>query len=110
MKNCNQEADTVSLIAPYDVASGAGLLVGAIFGVASSAALSGAPVEAARKGSFTLACNSTDTTTVGAKLYWDNTSKRLTTTASGNTLVGAALNAKTSGQTAVMALLDGVIR
>lgn len=110
MKNFVQSGDTLTLAAPYDVASGAGLLVGAIFAVAQTSAVSGAEVEAKRKGVFTLPALSTDTASVGAKLYWDNTNKRLTTTSSGNTLVGAATAAKASGDTTARILLDGVIR
>lgn len=110
MKNYVQEGCVVTLTAPYDVAAGAGLLVGSIFGIAASAALSGAVVEVSRDGVFDVTALSTDTATVGAKLYWDNTNKRLTTTASGNTLVGAATAAKASGDTTARVLLDGVIR
>lgn len=110
MKNSVQEGCVVTLAAPYDVASGAGLLVGAIFGIASSAALSGAAVEASRTGVFDVTALSTDTASVGAKLYWDNGNKRLTTTASGNTLVGVAMAAKANGDTTVRVLLDGTIR
>lgn len=110
MKNFVQEGCVVTLAAPYDVAAGGGLLVGAIFGIAASAALSGADVETSRTGIFDVTALSTDTATVGAKLYWDNTNKRLTTTASGNTLVGAAAAAKANGDTTARVLLDGVIR
>ena len=85
-------------------------LVGAIFGVATTTAASGDTVEAKRHGVYTLPCLSTDTVTQGAKLYWDNTNRRLTTTATNNTLVGAALGAKAAGVTTVAVLLDGVIR
>lgn len=110
MKTFVQSGDTLTLAAPYDVASGAGFLVGAIFAVAQTTAASGAEVEGKRKGVFDIAALSTDTAAAGAKLYWDNTNKRLTTTSSGNTLVGAAVVAKASGDTAARILLDGVIR
>jgi hypothetical protein len=43
-------------------------------------------------------------------VYWDNTNKRCTSTASGNTLIGVATVVKASGATTVTTLLDGVIR
>ena len=46
MKNYIQPGHAIALAAPYDVASGDGLLVGAIFGVATHDALSGAEIEA----------------------------------------------------------------
>lgn len=108
MNNYIQPGDVVTLTAPYAVASGAGMLVGSLFAVASSAAANGATVEGKTTGVFDLAALSTDTATVGAKLYWDNTNKRLTTTASGNSLVGVALAAKASGETTARVRLDGV--
>lgn len=41
---------------------------------------------------------SASTWSAGAAVYWDNTNKVLTTTASGNTLIGRAIRAKTNGQ------------
>lgn len=110
MKYNTQPGEVLKLLAPYDVASDAGFLVGSIFAVASSAALSGAEVEGARRGVFIITALSTDTFSVGAKVYWDNTNKRCTSTASGNTLIGAATAVKASGATTVTVLLDGVIR
>ena len=45
MRNYIQPGHAITLLAPYDVVSGAGLLVGSIFGVASHDALSGGEVE-----------------------------------------------------------------
>ena len=42
----------------------------------------------------------------GAKLYWDNTNKVLTTTASGNTIVGVAAEAALSGDANAKILLN----
>jgi predicted RecA/RadA family phage recombinase len=101
MKNFLSNGDNLPLAAPYDVASGAGFLVGSLFAVASAAALSGAAVVGVTKGVFSLSKATGEAWTVGVKLYWDNTNKRLTTTSSGNTLVGvataAALSADTTG-------------
>lgn len=99
MKNYVQKGDNLTLIAPYDVASGGGFLVGAIFAVASTAAKSGEPVVGVTEDVFTLAKATGEAWTVGAKLYWDNTNKRLTTTASGNTHVGVATAAAQSADT-----------
>lgn len=108
MKNYVQPGNTVTLTAPYDVASGAGLLVGSLFGVASAAALSGAAVEAAIVGVFDLNKLGTDTIDPGQKVYWDNTNKRVTETASGNSLIGAALATAGNGATTVRVRLNGI--
>ena len=52
MKNFVQPGNTITLTAPYAVASGDGLLVGSIFGVAAGTAASGEPIETALVGVF----------------------------------------------------------
>lgn len=93
MKNYVQKGDAVTLVAPYDVASGAGMLVGSVFGVATAAALSGAEVEAQLVGVVDVAKVSAQAWTQGAKVYWDNTAKNVTTTVGSNTLIGVAVAA-----------------
>lgn len=97
MKNYIQAGESLELLAPYDVTSGAGLLVGSIFGIATDAALSGNPVITVTEGVYDLAALSTDSATVGTKAYWDNTNKRITVTSSGNTYVGVFVKAKAGG-------------
>ena len=50
MKNYIQPGDMLTVTAPANVASGAGVLIGSIFGVAANAALSGASMEMAVEG------------------------------------------------------------
>ena len=97
MKNYIQPGHAITLAAPYDVVSGAGLLVGSIFGVAAHDALSGAEVETQLTGVIDLAKVASQAWTVGAKIYWDNAAKRGTNVASGNTLVGVAVLAVGAG-------------
>lgn len=107
--NYVQPGDTMTFTAPYAVASGAGFLVGAIFAVALNAAASGAPVEGRVNGVWTLP-KATGESWVAytTKLYWDNTNKRLTSTASGNSYVGIAVQSQASGDTTGRAKLNGV--
>jgi len=97
MKNFVQPGNTITLTAPYAVTSGDGLLVGAIFGIASADAGSGEPIEAALTGVFDIAKIGSQAWTVGAKVYWDNTNNRCTTVANDNTLIGVAVEAVASG-------------
>ena len=97
MRNYIQPGHAITLAAPYDVVSGAGLLVGSIFGVATHDALSGAEIEAQLTGVIDLAKAASQAWTAGAKIYWDNAAKRVTNVASGNTLVGVAVLAVGSG-------------
>ncbi|MBT9291849.1 DUF2190 family protein [Prosthecodimorpha staleyi] len=107
MKNVVQRGEILTLAAPYDVAAGAGLLVGAIFGVATSPALSGATVEAAVCGVFELAKTSAQAWTVGAKVYWDDAAKLCTTVNTSNTLIGVAVAAAANPSATGLVRLNG---
>lgn len=110
MKNFIQPGNVIMLPAPYNLTSGQGVLVGAVFGVAANDALQGTPVEAVRDGVFALGAVAADTLATGDKVYWDNTAKRITKTATNNVLVGAAVAPKSGTETSATVLLDGVIR
>ena len=110
MKNFVQEGDILTVVAPAAVLSGAGVLVGTIFGIAQTDAASGAEVAIKRKGVFTHAKTSAEAWTAGAKIYWDNTNKVFTSTAGTNQLVGAAVAATTNPSATGTVLLDGAVR
>lgn len=109
MRNFIQDGDVLTVAAPYDVASGAGMQVGSFFGVASAAALSGATVEMSLEGVYELTALGTDTGSVGTIVYWDNTNKRITTTVGSNLKVGALTVAKTNGQTTAVVRLNATV-
>lgn len=90
MRNYVQPGETMTLAAPYQVAGGAGLLVGSIFAVATGDAANGAAVEGRIVGVYDLAKVSAQAWTVGALIYWDDSAKNCTTTSSGNKLIGVA--------------------
>ncbi|QQA43951.1 DUF2190 family protein [Pelagovum pacificum] len=104
MKNYVQPGVNLTLAAPYDVASGAGVLVGSIFGVAALTADSGDDVTIVTEGVFDLAKVSAQAWTVGARIFWDDSTKLATTTAASgaNKLIGvataAAANPSDTGQ------------
>ena len=111
MKNYVQPGNTITLTAPYAVASGDGLLVGSIFVIAAGAAALGEPVETALVGVFDITKVGSQAWTVGAKVYWDDTNKRCTTVATDNTSVGVAVEAVLREQLVELvlgALLDGL--
>ena len=107
MKNWVQPGITVTVIAPVAVNSGDGLLVGALFGVATATAAISTNVEMITVGVVDLP-KAAVAITQGAKLYWDNTAKTLTTTATGNTMVGCAIVAAAVGDSTVRMRLNGV--
>ena len=110
MQNFVQNGDVVTVPAPYALLSGQAALVGALFGVAATAAAQGAAVEINREGVFDITALTTDVAAIGAKIYWDDAARRLTTTVAANTLVGALTAAKANGAVVARVLLDGVTR
>ena len=90
MKNYVQEGDTLTVLAPYAIASGTGFLIGSLFAVAVASAAIGAPVEGQMEGVFTLPKTSAQAWTVGVKVYWDDVNKCCDTSSAGNVLIGAA--------------------
>ena len=108
MRNFVQPGDYVTVTAPYALTSGDGCLVGSLFGIASNTYANGATdAELDVEGVFDITALGTDTATVGALAYWDNTNRRITTTASGNTKVGVFTAVKSSGATTARVRLNG---
>jgi predicted RecA/RadA family phage recombinase len=87
MTNFRLSGCVIPLTAPYTVVSGAGALVGKIFGVAQSDVTSGAVGEFCIDGVSILA-KDTSTFTEGDPVYWDNSAKKCTSTAQSNWLIG----------------------
>jgi predicted RecA/RadA family phage recombinase len=108
MKNYVQAGDTITLTAPAVVLSGGGILVGTLFGVASNDAAIGDDVEAMTEGVFDLAKTAAQPFSQGAAAYWDNTAKSVTSTASGNKLIGAAAIAAAGADATVRVRLNGI--
>lgn len=106
MKNYIQPGEKITVPAPDAVASGDGVLVGSLFGVAATAAASGDDVTIVRKGAFGMKKLSAQAWTVGAKVYWDDTAKQCTTVATSNTLIGYAAEAAANpSETGVVVLV-----
>jgi predicted RecA/RadA family phage recombinase len=95
MQNFIQVGDQLEVVAPAALASGEGVLIGALFGVATTAAAAGAPVVLRLVGVVTQP-KATGAIAAGAKVYWDATNKRVTTTATGNSVIGHAARAALS--------------
>jgi predicted RecA/RadA family phage recombinase len=106
MKNFIQPGETITLPAPYTVASGDGMLIGVIFGVANSDAVLGNNADLTTEGVFTLPKASVSIT-LGAKLYWDDAARKVTTTSAGNLYIGAAVEAAATVALTVAVRLHG---
>lgn len=105
MKNFVQSGQVITLTAPADVTSGQLVKVGSLMGVAQADAVSGTDVECVVYGVFDLP-KATGAVSQGAKVYWDATNSVVTTTATGNTLLGAATQAAQSADATARVLLN----
>jgi predicted RecA/RadA family phage recombinase len=97
----------LTLTAPYAVVSGDGMLVGLIFAVATMDAAISTVVEGIVEGVAKINKLSTDVFAVGAAVYWDNTNRRCTSTAAGNTKIGVATVAAANPSSTVTVRLNG---
>jgi predicted RecA/RadA family phage recombinase len=107
MKNYVQKGENLTLPAPYAVTSGGGVKTGLIFGVAAGDAADGAEVDLVTQGVFDLPKVSTDVFAIGAAAYWSDTSKLVTSTASGNTKIGVTIAAAANPSDSVAVRLNG---
>lgn len=108
MQNVIQDGKVLTLTAPYDVVSGAGALVGSLFGVATAAVASAASGEFSVEGVFELAKTTSQAWSVGDKLYWNDSTKKLSTVATVGPLVGVCTEAALSADTTGVCKLTGV--
>lgn len=109
MKTYIQPGDTVTVAAPADVASGAGVLVGDLFGIATGDAKSGEDVEIKTTGVFEVAKTSAQAwATVGLPIYWDASDKVVTSTKSTNKLIGVNVQAAANPSATGTVRLNGV--
>jgi predicted RecA/RadA family phage recombinase len=107
MKNYIQKGDTLTIPAPVAVLSGEPVIAGAIVGIASCDALSGAAVDVATSGVFELPKVAADAFAIGAAVYWDDEADLATSTATDNTKLGVAVAAATASTATVILRLSG---
>jgi predicted RecA/RadA family phage recombinase len=111
MRNCiRPDARSIPMVVPYagGILAGEGMLVGAFFGVAASDAAQNESVECATQGEFELTKAPGQAMSAGARLFWDNTNRRLTTTATGNFQVAICTVAAAAADTKVQVMLARV--
>lgn len=113
MRNYVQPGENMTFTAPGGgVVSGLGYLIGALFVIATTTQDAGDLFVGLAVGVVSYTKPGTQAWTEGAKIYWDDGAKKMTTTAGGNTLVGTAAEAVGSGadETTGKVRLDGVAR
>lgn len=105
--NFIQAGSALTIPAPAVVASGDVVQAGSIIGIAAGGAAAGQPVDVIVTGVFTLPKVAANSITLGAPVYWDAAAKLGTTTASGNTKVGVAVEAAAASTGSVKVRLSG---
>ena len=109
MRNYLQNGHVITVTAPTSgIASGDGLLIGSIFGIAAYASSEGDPVELATTGIYQLPKESTAVLTVGAPVSWDDSAKLVDAPAAGLFPIGIAVETAGNGVASVAVRLDGV--
>ncbi len=109
MKTFIQNGDVITVTAPAGgIASGTGVLVGSLFGVAAFTAAEGEAVEIATTGVYELPKDPTAVIAVGDGVAWDDAAKQIKLPAVGLYLVDIATEAVGSGSVMVKVRLEGV--
>lgn len=107
MKNFVQPGCIIDVPAPSGGAvSGTPFLVGTVLFVPQRSEPAGTLVACCVHGVFELPKATGTTPAIGGIAYWDDTAKKITTTASGNTAVGWFVEAALTGETVVNVKLD----
>lgn len=106
MRNYVQDGGVLTLTAASALSSGDPQLTGNIFGVALTDIANGDVGPFAVEGVVDLTKHAGDTPAQGALCYWDDTNKEVTTTSSGNTLIGVATKAALAGDATVRVRLN----
>lgn len=104
--NYVQPGVVLTLVAPAAVESGDVVIVGSIIGVAQGDAASGAAVDVAVLGVWTLP---KDNAAIGegVKTYWVTATSVCSATSAGNTLIGVAVAAAADSASTVDVRLNG---
>ena len=97
MKTFIQEGNIITVTAAANIASGDGVLVGGIFGVAAADAVAGEEVEIATVGVYELPKLSTAVIAQGDRVAWDAAANQINLPAVGLYPVGIATEAAGSG-------------
>lgn len=108
MKNYGQPGDVLEFTAPAGgVVAGTAYLIGSLLVVALISAAAAAKFTGACAGVFDLT-KASGAWTEGQNIYWDNTAKNFTTTATANFYAGVAAAAAAAGDATGSVRLNGI--
>lgn len=108
MRNQIFSGDTLTLPAPYNLSSGAPVLIGNLFLIASVDALAGQPFSGETEGAFTLAKDPAAVFALGDPVYFDPDTHLCVGHVAGKHLIGAAIGPAGNGAASVAVRLNAV--
>jgi predicted RecA/RadA family phage recombinase len=108
MRNFVQPGHLITVVAAAAIVAGSGVLVGSLFGIASTDAAEDDQVELAVDGVFDIAKTAAITFDPGDDVYWDNTAKKVTSVADDNYKIGVAIAAAVGADATARVRLNGV--
>ena len=107
MRNYVQRGDTLTVPAPREVASGDGVILGSIFGVANGSSTQGAPCDLDTVGVFSLPKVAALAFTIGEPVYWDDETRLVTASEAGTLRIGVAVEPASNPSAVVAVRLNG---
>lgn len=109
MKSFIQTGANITVVAPSTIASGEGVLIGSLFGIANGAAATGADMVLSTTGVFEMTKEVTDVVAVGDPIYWDDTAKAVTVddATGANAKIGVAVTDAANPSSEVRVRLNG---
>ena len=98
---CGGEVFQYPVPASTTINAGDAVLMGSVVGIAHGKGIgdNGDVIRVAAEGVYTVVKATGAVWTIGEKIYWDDTAKKFTPTATSNTLAGYAYTAQASGDT-----------
>ena len=109
MNNFIQPGKNLTVTAPAALTSGDPVMIGGVlFGVAAKTVASGAAVEIATEGVYSLPKDTALAISIGDRLFWDSGNSWLDKTAAAQVCVGIAVSAQASADTTVRVKLGAV--
>lgn len=107
MKNYVQPGVNLTVPAPAAVLGGDVVSLGSIVGVAAGDATEGAELDLVTEGVFELPKVAALAISIGDRVYFDSSTKLVSKTASGNTLLGVAVTVAANPSAVVAVRLNG---
>ena len=108
MKTFIQDGNIITVTAATNIASGGGVLIGSIFGIAAADAVTGDEVEIATKGVYELPKLSTAVIAQGDRVAWNSSTGKIVAPATGMAPIGVATEAAGNGTATIKVRLDGI--